>query len=97
MPKEVTYKIALVENRLDDAANEGSTVDELFVLWYGDELVDYGLSFDDIVCWEGREISLKYLKYLWTVSISYMCFCHHSPAPAYLPLFQRASTRPCCE
>ncbi len=44
-----TYEIALVEYRLDDAADEGGAVDELLVLRHGDELVDDWLAFDDVV------------------------------------------------
>ena len=44
-----TYEIALVEYRLDDAADESGAVDELLVLRHGDELVDNGLAFDDVI------------------------------------------------
>ena len=47
--RDEAYKVALVENGLDDAADEGGAVDELFVLRHRNELVHQWLSLDDIV------------------------------------------------
>lgn len=57
-----TYEIALVEYRLDDAADKGGAVDELLVLRHGDELVDDRLTLDDVVFGRRKKPLLAFLE-----------------------------------